>query len=406
MIQKIIIDKEFEALIPALSQDEFRQLRENIRREGCRDPLAVWKDHDILLDGHHRYRICTQAGIEFKTVNIELADREAAKDWIDRNQLGRRNLTPDQMSLLRGRRYNRVKKSKGAPVGNNNRAIQKGQNELIESTADRIAKDHGVSPATIKRDGKYAEAVESLGLEKPVAQGTIEAPKKTIVEAAETISHLEPAEQNEIIAKGEKEILAKAKEIRAKKREAKRAQIISDLENIKKKEAKAVQGVYDVVVVDPPWPMKKIERDERPNQCESDYPTMTEQELAGLKNPAADNCHIWLWTTHKFLPMAMRLLGVWGLKYVCIFTWHKPGGFQPYGLPQYNSEIAIYARRGAPVFVDTKAFPVCFNANRQAHSVKPKEFYKMVCRVTRGRRLDMFNRREIDGFEGWGKETA
>ena len=188
-------------------------------------------------------------------------------------------------------------------------------------------------------------------------------------------------------------------------REMKRQEVVSNLENIEAKEAKTVQGVYDVLVIDPPWPMEKIERDERPNQTAFDYPTMSESELALMNIPAADDCHIWLWTTHKFLPMALRLLGQWGLKYVCAFVWHKPGGFQPIGLPQYNCEFALYARKGSPQFIDTKALPVCFNAHRRAHSEKPEEFYAVVRRVTAGRRLDMFNRRTIDGFDTWGKEA-
>ncbi|MFZ2399632.1 MAG: hypothetical protein WAW31_13330 [Smithella sp.] len=58
-------------------------------------------------------------------------------------QWKRRNLTPDQMSLLRGRRYNRVKKTQGAPIGNDNRAKQRSQNEPFEKTADSLAKEHG-----------------------------------------------------------------------------------------------------------------------------------------------------------------------------------------------------------------------------------------------------------------------
>jgi len=150
---------------------------------------------------------------------------------------------------------------------------------------------------------------------------------------------------------------------------------------------------------------KKIERDVRPNQVELDYPTMSEDELSKLNIPAAKDCHLWLWTTHKFLPMAFRLLNIWDFRYICCFTWHKTGGFQPIGLPQYNSEMALYSRRGTPTFRDTKAFNTCFTGTRREHSRKPAEFYKTVRRVTSGPRLDMFSRQSIDGFEGWGFEA-
>jgi N6-adenosine-specific RNA methylase IME4 len=176
-------------------------------------------------------------------------------------------------------------------------------------------------------------------------------------------------------------------------------------EEIAQRQADPPQGEFNVIVIDPPWPMEKIERDVAPKQVGFEYPTMTEEELADLNIPLAEDCHVWLWTTQKFLPMALRLLEDWGLKYVCTFTWCKPGGFQPFGLPQYDSEFALYARNGSPIFESIKDFGLWFEAPRGKHSEKPEAFYDMVRRVTTGQRLDMFNRREIEGFAGWGNES-
>ena len=187
--------------------------------------------------------------------------------------------------------------------------------------------------------------------------------------------------------------------------------VVSIVRNIKRKEkietmerVEPPEGQYNVVVIEPPWDMKMIERDVSPRQVGLDYPTMSLDEIKAMDIPVADSCHVFLWTTQKYLPPALDCFKVWGVNYILTMVWHKNGGFQPFNLPQYNCEFILYGRIGTPQFCDTKAFNTCFSANRGKHSEKPKEFYELIRRVTDGKRIDMFSRRNIEGFEGWGNE--
>lgn len=96
----IQIDPELQALIPALTTEERKQLEVSLKAEGCLDPLRVWKEQGLLLDGHHRFEICTREHLKFTTIEISCADRDDAKAWIIRNQFGRRNLQPFQRAEL------------------------------------------------------------------------------------------------------------------------------------------------------------------------------------------------------------------------------------------------------------------------------------------------------------------
>jgi N6-adenosine-specific RNA methylase IME4 len=160
-------------------------------------------------------------------------------------------------------------------------------------------------------------------------------------------------------------------------------------------------------VIDPPWEVKKIIREVRPNQKEFDYPTMTIEEIKAfpIKDLMVDNCHVFLWTTQKYLPYAFDILKEWGLTYVFAMVWHKNGGFQPYGLPQYNCEFVLYAHKGNPKFIDTKDFFCCFNADRGKHSEKPDSFYDVIDRVCDGNKIDIFARKQRKVWEVYGNEV-
>lgn len=388
-MSELVIDEEFKTLIPALRMDEIVELESSIIQDGCRDPLTVWGN--IIIDGHNRFDICQRRGIEFATVSKNFADRVDAMIWIRRNQLARRNLTDDQRSI---------------------NAERLRQLESQKAKAERSAKGNAVKYGSLSDNVADKEEKETVDQRAVGAAKELEKPKRdTRKEMAESSGLPERKLKGAaLVVKNRPDLADKVErgdiKLADAVREIKREEVITSLESVEAREQKALAGTYDVIVIDPPWPMQKIERTERPNQSEFDYPTMSEPEMAALEMPAADDCHMWLWTTHKFLPMALRLCDSWGFKYVCNFVWHKPGGFQPIGLPQYNCEFALYCRRGSPKFIDTKAFPTCFNAPRGAHSEKPEEFYDMVRRVTAGRRIDIFNRRDIDGFDTWGNESG
>lgn len=196
----IKIDREFQNLIPALSADEREQLEANIvEHGGARDPLVVWQRDDaddILLDGHNRYEICERLGLPYEVEHMEFATRDDAADWMDRNQLGRRNLSKQDYKLLLGRRYNRAKKS-AEESGKEGRA-RVGQNAPpSERTSAKLAKEHGVDEKTVRRAGEFQAAAAKLGIEKEIAAGKVKTTEAAVVKAAKALPKQPTREQVE-----------------------------------------------------------------------------------------------------------------------------------------------------------------------------------------------------------------
>jgi hypothetical protein len=154
----LTISPDLQSLIPPLSAEEQRQLEANVLADGCRDPLIVWDEEQTLLDGHHRYAICERHGLPYAIQEISLPDIDAARLWMIANQLGRRNLSPNQMTYYRGEQYNLQKKRHGGDRKSDGSSTQNGNLKTVE----RLATEHGVSRNTIARDGVYAAAVETL----------------------------------------------------------------------------------------------------------------------------------------------------------------------------------------------------------------------------------------------------
>lgn len=360
-MKKITVDPEFKSNIPPLSDEEFAQLEKNILADGCRDPLVLWGQ--LLVDGHNRYAICTKHGLPFNIVQKEFASRDEALDWTDANQLGRRNLTPDQRSIIRGRRYNRTKKAQGGD--RKSVEISKSQNATLIDTAADLGKAHGVHRATIIRDGKRADAIERLAVTAP--------------------------EQAKAVLDGKKRFNEVRREIKLE--EVKEAAALPDAK-------------YRVIYADPPWKYgDQLTEDYGPVKFH--YPAMTIKELCAL--PVRQLCEtdavLFMWVTSPLLYEAAPIIESWGFTYKTSFVWDKI----KHNMGHYNSvrhEFLLICTRGSCTPDVKQLFDSVQSIERTKHSAKPEEFRTIIDTLyPHGKRIELFARKPAENWDVWGNQS-
>ena len=107
---------------------------------------------------------------------IQLANKYEALAWICKNQLGRRNLSPERKKFLLGKEYESTKLAVGAPLGSKHGIRKCGQNDHIfteSRTCQRIASEHGVGEKTVRRAEKYSQGIDAAEEAVPGAQEEI-----------------------------------------------------------------------------------------------------------------------------------------------------------------------------------------------------------------------------------------
>lgn len=182
--------------------------------------------------------------------------------------------------------------------------------------------------------------------------------------------------------------------------------ILQRRKSMKIPQAPAIKGKYRTLIIDPPWPVAWPKRLSRPNQLGMPYPTMTIDEIKKLpikRLAMDDDCHIFLWATHGFLPIAFKLFKAWGINYKCLLTWVKNVGFTPYSF-MLTTEFCLYGQIGKTKLLKLGR-RTDFSAKVREHSRKPEKFYKLVRLVSPEPRLEMFSREPRKGFIVWGNET-
>lgn len=254
----ITIIPELEALIPPLSQDELEQLEANLLKNGCRESLLVWPTTEdvvspeststlpsyVLIDGHNRFKICQKNKIDFSIHLVSFKTMEEVREFMIDNQLGRRNLTLEQASYLRGMKYLNLKQNKGKYGREEHNAQNEhygdleqtlnlendnAQNEHYEknkTTAEILGEKFNVGQATIRRDAEFAQGLEMLepSLKTAVLAGKTSLTKHKIQQLGKKVG-----QENKIVSESEVDELIGDEKIVIVKTQKKSEQLIEQL---------------------------------------------------------------------------------------------------------------------------------------------------------------------------------
>ena len=199
----LTIDPEFKGKIPPLCEEEMKQLEENILADGVViNPLIVWDG--VIVDGHNRYRILQKhPEIQFTTYEKEFPDRYAAIAWICKNQLGRRNLTPQQFKYLIGQQYDAEKLAERFRENQYTSVERSGcgqnvHNQNPERTAEKIARENNLNEKYVRRAGHFAQGVDAAeeavpGIKQEILSGSIKPTEKAVAAIAKAPPEERPA---------------------------------------------------------------------------------------------------------------------------------------------------------------------------------------------------------------------
>jgi len=390
-INEIIIGDNRRSVNP----ERVKELAASIQEIGLLNPITITEDK-YLVAGLHRieaYKLLGKTEIEATIVSLDELDAELAQ--IDEN------LIRNELTVLE--RAEQLKRRKEIYEAKYPESKAKTGRELVERrwhTADIVsavsftedtASKIGVSPRTIRRDVQIAEDLADEV--KEAIRNTDLADNKTELLR---LARLDEEEQKEVVQKiirGEAEKVLEAK---------RKIEIEKIAQRIQNNQIQRPEGLFDVIVVDPPWPYgTDYDPDGRRGACP--YPEMSLEEIKNIKPPASENCVLFLWTTHKFMRYSFDILDIWGFREVAIITWVK----DRMGLGTWlrsRSEFCIMAVKGSPKVNLTNQTTIIEGKVRE-HSRKPDEFYQMVDSLCIGRKLDYFAREKRNGWEIFGEEV-
>lgn len=194
------IDPELRDLLGSLSTEEREQLKANILRDGrAIEPIVVWVEMGVIVDGHNRYEICTESDLPYVLHEVSFASKADVIAWMFDHQSGRRNITPERIRYLRGKIYNEEKKGKGGQKANKNAGKNEGAETAhsFSGTAEKVAKQTKSSARTVMDNAKYAAAVDKL--DEPVKKAILDKEVKASASDVQKLAKLPKDHHAEIV---------------------------------------------------------------------------------------------------------------------------------------------------------------------------------------------------------------
>lgn len=385
--------------------DTIGELKDSLGGLGLIQPITVRPDGDgkyMIVVGERRYRAARQTGVtEIDCILREDVDDKVAREMQFTENTQQEDIPPLELGKAfyeHRQRHSLSQEQLGRIVGFSGGHIARLESLYISLTSANVSllSSGEIDARTAQEIARIDDTNKQNAVGQAIAKYGLGFKATTTVVQASQIAPERPIES--IIAQVQYSIATEKANHRNLLNEYKRQQV---------EPQPTPEGKYKTIVIDPPWSTEKILREVRPNQFDIDYPTMTMDEIKALPIPAIadeDGCHIYLWTTHKYLPTAFDILGVWGANYECLLTWIKNVGMTPFSW-MYSTEHCLFARIGnLPLLKLGKRLD--FQAKVREHSRKPDEFYNLVKEVSPEPRMDMFSREKREGFAQYGNEPG
>jgi N6-adenosine-specific RNA methylase IME4 len=151
---------------------------------------------------------------------------------------------------------------------------------------------------------------------------------------------------------------------------------------------------FGTILADPPWPYKAVSS-KLVAQSDEHYTKLSIEALCGLpvKEIAADDAYLFLWTTKRHLFDTSKIAASWGFPhYSTTFYWTKvhwfwAGGAQVAKIAgryaMSSTEQLLLFKRGKPPIVRSTESDTFWTSRQPVHSQKPDEVYDFIEKLHR-----------------------